>query len=254
MANRISSTVLMEQKYRLPYQWSEDSFSRFQIIYRSYVQQALGLLPPPSAHILDAGCGDGRVAGLLVEHGYTVTGIDVSERAIGYARLLVPEAKCCVADLGAPGWEELGLEQLDGTCLIEVLEHMDDAGRHASLKNIWRLLKPQGSVIITVPSSLLDPRPDHVGHFELEQLDELIKTCGFVRKKLLSHLDLKSFSGKLMLSNRLWKVISNQYWNLKVARALMGYLFRRSGPFAKAADRAERYILQAVKIPESHEN
>jgi SAM-dependent methyltransferase len=42
--------------------------------------------PSPQAHILDIGCGRGRHARVLARRGHCVTGIDLSEEAIGEAR------------------------------------------------------------------------------------------------------------------------------------------------------------------------
>ncbi len=45
-----------------------------------------GVLPPPPARLLDAGCGDGTVARWLAGLGYRVTAIDADPDAIAKAR------------------------------------------------------------------------------------------------------------------------------------------------------------------------
>ena len=45
-----------------------------------------GLLPSPPSRVADLGCGTGSVSVLLAEHGYDVTGMDISPRMLGHAR------------------------------------------------------------------------------------------------------------------------------------------------------------------------
>ncbi len=49
--------------------------------------------------ILDIGCGTGRDAGYLARNGFRVTGIDLSERMIEYARRTYPEATFLTGDM-----------------------------------------------------------------------------------------------------------------------------------------------------------
>lgn len=49
--------------------------------------------------VLDAGCGPGRVAGLLRDHGVDVVGIDLSSRMIDHARRLRPDITFRVASV-----------------------------------------------------------------------------------------------------------------------------------------------------------
>ena len=56
---------------------------------------------PPGAAILDLCCGTGHLAKLLIERGYTVTGVDGSERMLDYARQNAPQAAFVCADARA---------------------------------------------------------------------------------------------------------------------------------------------------------
>jgi 2-polyprenyl-3-methyl-5-hydroxy-6-metoxy-1,4-benzoquinol methylase len=55
----------------------------------------------PGARVLDAGCGTGRVAELLHERGYAVTGVDVDETMVAVAAARSPEITWHVSDLAA---------------------------------------------------------------------------------------------------------------------------------------------------------
>jgi SAM-dependent methyltransferase len=67
-----------------------------------------GLLPDPPARVADLGCGTGSISLLLAEHGYEVTGMDLSprmiERARAKARARGLRVSYCVGDVGQPPW------------------------------------------------------------------------------------------------------------------------------------------------------
>jgi SAM-dependent methyltransferase len=74
--------------------WNEEFHSlAFPILERIWLDRV-----SPGARILDVCCGTGYLAGLLVNRGYRVAGIDASSAMIGHARANVPEAQFCVAD------------------------------------------------------------------------------------------------------------------------------------------------------------
>lgn len=54
---------------------------------QGFIDHLLGYLQPPArAHILDLACGKGRHARYLADLGFYVTGIDIAENSIQYAR------------------------------------------------------------------------------------------------------------------------------------------------------------------------
>src|SRR3974390_2519613 len=70
-----------------------------------YYAQAFGILEqlllnelPSGARILDVGCGTGHLSKRLFDRGYLVTGIDISEDMLEYARLKLPQAEFQKAD------------------------------------------------------------------------------------------------------------------------------------------------------------
>ena len=77
--------------------WYEEWFNRdeYELVYQNRdAQEAANLMdllvrvaqPAPEATILDVGCGRGRHALALAKRGYTVTGLDLSPRALAVAR------------------------------------------------------------------------------------------------------------------------------------------------------------------------
>lgn len=56
---------------------------------------------PRAAHVLDAGCGSGRIGGHLLTQGHRVVGVDLDPRLIDIARADHPDARWFVGDLAA---------------------------------------------------------------------------------------------------------------------------------------------------------
>ena len=94
--------------------------------------------------VLDIGCGGGILAESLAERGATVTGIDLSDKALSVARLHLLESgkSVCYRKISA---EELALESpgyFDIVTCMEMLEHVPDPASIVSA--CASLLKPGG--------------------------------------------------------------------------------------------------------------
>lgn len=98
-----------------------------------------GVLPPPPARLLDAGCGDGTVAGWLTGLGYRVTAIDADPRAVARARAAgVPAIQ---ADL-----VRYADQPFDAVLMLLTLHHMHPLPQ--ALDTVTRLLRPGGRLVI----------------------------------------------------------------------------------------------------------
>lgn len=82
--------------------WFENWFGSpyYKILYQNrdeleaqeFVEQLLAYLQPPAAsRMLDIACGEGRFAKQLAEHGFDVTGIDISHASIATAKAFEAE-------------------------------------------------------------------------------------------------------------------------------------------------------------------
>jgi SAM-dependent methyltransferase len=61
--------------------------NRDELEAQEFVENLLGyLMPPPGSTMLDIACGSGRFGRQLADHGYDVTGIDLSAESIELAR------------------------------------------------------------------------------------------------------------------------------------------------------------------------
>lgn len=95
---------------------------------------------------LEIGCATGEFARLAASHGAKVTGIDISEEAIRYAKTRYPniDFKCC--DVGGLGKSE----KFDLVCGFEVIEHVLSPGKF--LDQISSVLSHGGLVALSTPN------------------------------------------------------------------------------------------------------
>lgn len=96
--------------------------------------------------LLDVGCGVGRFCLAAASRGWTVRGIDRSERAVGIAR---EHTNLAVGTEETGELEALG-ERYEVVTAFEVLEHLPDP--LGFLSGIRRLLAPGGRFFATVPN------------------------------------------------------------------------------------------------------
>ncbi|MCX7967070.1 MAG: class I SAM-dependent methyltransferase [Armatimonadetes bacterium] len=97
------------------------------------------------ALILDLGCGTGGSFSLLKNFG-TVVGLDNSLVAVKFARKRGMKL-LLLGDAQVLPFEE---NCFDLVAVLDVLEHLDDDCQ--ALREIWRVLKPNGAVVFTVPA------------------------------------------------------------------------------------------------------
>lgn len=102
--------------------------------------------PKPSGTLLDIGCGRGYFLKTAQEHGFTVTGIDISERAVAYAT----QAFGLTANVSTVDHLAASGKQYDVVTLWHVLEHFPDP--FTSLKQVRSLLHPDGLCALEVPN------------------------------------------------------------------------------------------------------
>ncbi|MGQ9519662.1 MAG: class I SAM-dependent methyltransferase [Candidatus Fervidibacter sp.] len=97
------------------------------------------------ALILDLGCGTGGSFSLLRNFG-VVVGLDNSRLALSHARKRGMKHLTLGDALSLPFIDN----SFDLVAILDVLEHLEDDCQ--ALKEIWRVLKPEGRVVFTVPA------------------------------------------------------------------------------------------------------
>ncbi|HEX6884628.1 MAG TPA: class I SAM-dependent methyltransferase [Planctomycetota bacterium] len=124
------------------------------------IEGLLGLRP--GAEVLDAPCGDGRLALALAARGHHVVGLDASTECLALAR---DEARRLQLELGLEQGDLRALpwhERFDAAlCAGNSFGLFDDAGNAAFLRGVARALRPGGRLLLEYPllAELLDARP-----------------------------------------------------------------------------------------------
>ena len=131
--------------------------------------------------VLDFGCGTGYGTHMLSEKCRTITGVDISDEAVAHAgnNYSNPNLEYKVI----PSIEKFPLpfenSSFDVVVSFQVIEHINKAGTY--LKEIHRVLKPGGTVIIATPDRAQRLFPFqkpwnafHVHEYSDEELTELM--------------------------------------------------------------------------------
>jgi SAM-dependent methyltransferase len=140
--------------------------------------------------LLEIGCGAG---GLLKELSRTSVayGMDVEAESMKYCQERGLE-RLCLGDAAALPYRS---EQFDAVVCVDVLEHLDDD--RAALADIYRVLKPGGRLLATVPAfqwlwSRRDVQLHHKRRYTLAELRERVAAAGF-RTLKISYINLTVF-------------------------------------------------------------
>jgi SAM-dependent methyltransferase len=113
----------------------------------AFIEKALQLTP--GARVLDVPCGQGRLAMILAQRGYRMTGVDFNPAALKDAARISRQRKLQIhwvrRDMRRLSWRN----QFDGAfCFFGSFGYFDDAGNSAFLKAVARTLKPGGRILV----------------------------------------------------------------------------------------------------------
>lgn len=139
---------------------------------------------PANAEVLDAGCGAGiPISQMLSEH-CRVTGVDFSEAQIELAKNNVPDVKFLCRDMTKLEFPE---NTFDGICSYYAIIHIPREEHQPLLANFYRMLKPDGFVLLCLGAEHLidDIDENYLGarmywsHYDSETYLKMLKECGF---------------------------------------------------------------------------
>lgn len=243
-----SKLELSRNKYKLPYHWMRDSLHKDSLSYFGYAQIALGHLPPPPAQVLDAGCGDGRIAAEMVNRGYAVTGVDYLEIPILYAKIMVPEGTFFTADLRRDLVKTYRLRngQFDSVVIMEVYEHIPPEDCEIVLTNVRSVLRPGGTLVISVPSRRLPPSKLHYRHFDRTGLEQELEAAGFHIQKMICQHRIDGLTSWLV-SDEVERFMNNRWLQPVFLKRLRHRLYMRYANIVNDERRCGRFIAVAER-------
>lgn len=171
---------LQDEEYYLPVHWLLKKAGRVHYEKKTKLMAELVIRANGECGAaLDVGCGDGRgTADLqrLLESWYRFVGVDHSERAIAFARLMAPWLEFQVASGETLPFEESTFRLVTAR---EVLEHIEPDCVERFLGEIRRVMVLGGLFLVATPSVNRRVPPKHFQHFSEEGLRRLLVSKGF---------------------------------------------------------------------------
>lgn len=169
--------------------------------------------------VLDIGCGDGRLLGLLNKSISKKTGVDLSKRAIDFARGFHPEIEFLAVDA-----DQLK-EKFDIVVAMEVLEHISDEDISDFFKKMENRINEYGHIIISVPTKVIPLNKKHYRHYDLELFQKQLKNS----RANLKVIDVEYIFKSSSLINFYNKLTCNSFWIIDFKffnRLLWQYIWR----------------------------
>lgn len=187
----------------LPDKIEEDNHWWFASRTRALNALMSRLLPQtPGFRLLDVGCGAGNMIHHLSRYGQ-VKGLEIDERPVKMARQRGYDVD--MFDVTNPMPFEAGT--FDAVTALDVIEHNEDDV--AILTDSYRILKPGGHIIITVPAFMWlwshnDDINAHVRRYTAAELKQKLTQTGFkVRRVTYNNFFIFPLAAALLLLRRL---------------------------------------------------
>lgn len=129
------------------YKWESSEATSANLYLFPAIHQLLKIHSPAPSNVFDLGCGNGYIANLLKEGGWSVTGIDGSLEGIQRAKAAHPELDVHVASV----YDDLRAKygQFSAVISLEVVEHLYAPREYA--RRLFELMAPGGVALISTP-------------------------------------------------------------------------------------------------------
>jgi 2-polyprenyl-3-methyl-5-hydroxy-6-metoxy-1,4-benzoquinol methylase len=150
-------------------------FSGRNLVIEQALRKSVGSLQ--DRYLLEVGCGTGKVLSYLERLGLRAFGLEMHLEGLRYARrrTMAPLICCNAAEIPF-------VEQFDILTLCDVLEHVED--ENALLMECSKALKPQGSLLLTVPANMqlwstIDDLSGHKRRYDVAGLRTVLQDASF---------------------------------------------------------------------------
>jgi len=122
------------------------SFWEFQILLSN-----LGKIK--NSKIVDIACGGGRISVPLAKKGAKVTGVDITQEMLDFAKKNAQKNHCSnnLSLVNASAWDtKLPQNYFDKVLLLGILEHLPDKFKNKTIKEAYRLCKKNAKIFIVI--------------------------------------------------------------------------------------------------------
>ncbi|WP_315917596.1 class I SAM-dependent methyltransferase [Vibrio fluvialis] len=145
---------------------------------------------PPQGRVLDLGCGHGiPIAAMMTERGFTLTGVDRSERLLSLARSAMPQQEWIQSELES--FEPVG--HYHGVIIWDSMFHLPRHEHLTLLGKVFEALEPGGVVILSSGGSDTDLPPftdimlGHEFFYDAFPVPVLLRHCREMGFRILRH-------------------------------------------------------------------
>jgi len=145
--------------------------------YRALLAEAIR--HAPGAPLLDVGCGYGFLVECARQFGMEAIGVEGAEDALAECRARHPKADVRAWSAGTP--LPVPSESVGVAVAHEVIDHITLEDNRALFGEIWRVLKPDGVVVVKSPSryNTADQDKGHVTFFSPGEFRGFLRSCHF---------------------------------------------------------------------------
>lgn len=199
------------------------------LAYLEAVADAVRRLEPGT--VLDVGCGDGRLLAALQGSGARLAGVDLDERAVGFARAFAPEATLHVGPVEALD------DVYDVVTCIETLEHVPDDLVNNFLAATASRVRTGGHLVVTVPSTVRPVSAKHYRHYDVPSLSEHLRSLG----PSWTTIGLQEIVPHRARLDLLLRAVANRLWTIDLPRLNAATLRRHRGP-VRPGDRGQHVM------------
>jgi 2-polyprenyl-3-methyl-5-hydroxy-6-metoxy-1,4-benzoquinol methylase len=174
------------------------------LCYMKHLQKLVISMNPNS--VLEVGCGDGYFIGNLPTSIPIRVGVDVSSKAIAFAKAFHPN--CVFYDFDAEKIED----KFDVVIVIEVLEHIPDDELSFFFQTLSKKVKQEGKIIVSVPTTVVPLNNKHYRHYTIELFENQLKFSG---------INFKIVNVEYVFSSPLWlktltRLFDNRFFGLEI--------------------------------------
>ena len=142
--------------------WSEEESGRIRAYFENFDtsedQIIRYLLQTKAKTVCDAGCGCGAYTLKLLRYGFCVHGFDISPSAVSIAKTELIRRGCGQTEIKQADVLNTGYEDgaFDAAVSLGVIDHLPYKDAKAAVKELLRIIKPGGTVILTLDKAAED--------------------------------------------------------------------------------------------------